>query len=678
MAARTSLGSTIYQPAQTQAGKSLIRFIRAKMPAPPPTPLLNGKQAYRRWAHVYDTEQNPLLRLEERYLEILLPDLAGRAVLDLGCGTGRWLERFASQNTKNLVGVDSSPEMIAIARKRMGERATLICSDWETFEQPAGSVDIVVCSFVLSYVADPEGLAFRIHDILRTGGLIFVTDLHPRTVSSLGWRRGFKQDGVFHEVATHNYALERIVSAFGKAGFHESERIEPCFGDPERATFDQAGMSRSFQAAQGRPAIYLLQFAALHPGVSESRQSSLVSSVREARLAVGPAESVAAELSISNERIILGSRKNTKGVLHGGNKGASIDLDGFLILPGLVNAHDHLEFALFPRLGRGGYRNSVEWAEDIQEFYRSTIETQRAVPKKVRLWWGGIRNVLCGVTTVCHHNPYEAGVFDDDFIVRVLRDFGWTHSLAFDSDAVRRALATPEDQPFILHLAEGIDEQSSAELAKLWNAQVLTDRTVLVHGLGLDDAGLALLRSVHASLIWCPTSNTFLFGRTLASTTINAFTSVALGNDSPLTASGDLLDEIRFAHEVLGMNADSLYRMTTLEAARILRLRNGEGRLDTGSRADFIAVRDTGASPAERLLSLSWRDVQLVVIGGRVQLASPEILHHLPTSISCGLHPLSVEDQTRWLRAPIPSLWEQTQIHLGVGVRMNGRKLSHE
>ena len=648
------------------------------MPTSPPTPLLNAKQAYRRWAHVYDTEQNPLLRLEERYLQVLIPDLAGRAVLDLGCGTGRWLERFASQNAQSLVGVDSSPEMIAIARKRMGERATLICSDWETFEQPAGSVDIVVCSFMLSYVADPEGLALRIRDILRTGGVIFVTDLHPRTVSSLGWRRGFKQDGVFHEVATYNYSLERIVSAFGKAGFHGSTRIEPCFGGAERATFDQVGMSLSFQAAQGHPAIYLLQFTALQTGVSESRQSSLVSSVRGARFAVGPDETVAGELSISNQHIILGSRENAEGALLGEKKGASIDLDGFLILPGLVNAHDHLEFALFPRLGRGGYRNSVEWAEDIQESHRSTIETQRAVPKKVRLWWGGIRNVLCGVTTVCHHNPYEADIFDDDFIVRVLRDFGWAHSLAFDSDAVTRALATPEDQPFILHLAEGIDEQSSEELTKLWNAQVLTDRTVLVHGLGLDDAGLALLRSVHASLIWCPTSNTFLFGRTLTSTTINALTSVALGSDSPLTARGDLLDEIRFAHEILGMNGVSLYRMTTLEAARILRLRNGEGRLETGSRADFIAVRDTGGSPAERLLSLSWRDVQLVVIGGRVQLASPAILHHLPTSMSCGLHPLWVEDQTRWLRAPVPSLWEQTQTHRGGDLRMNGRKLSHE
>ena len=141
--------------------------------SPTTTPLLNAKEAYRQWARVYDAEQNPVLKLEERSLQVLLPDLAGRAVLDLGCGTGRWLEKFAVQNTQSLLGVDASPEMIAIARERMGDRATIVCSDWESLEHPADSVDIVVCSFLLGYVADPEGLALRIRTLLRAGGVLF-------------------------------------------------------------------------------------------------------------------------------------------------------------------------------------------------------------------------------------------------------------------------------------------------------------------------------------------------------------------------------------------------------------------------------------------------------------------------------------------------------------------------
>ncbi len=46
-------------------------------------------------------------------------------------------------------------------------------------------------------------------------------------------------------------------------------------------------------------------------------------------------------------------------------EGVELDLDGLQILPGLINAHDHLEFALFPRLGRRIYSNATEWARDI-------------------------------------------------------------------------------------------------------------------------------------------------------------------------------------------------------------------------------------------------------------------------------------------------------------------------
>src|SRR6185437_15388275 len=72
----------------------------------------------------------------------------------------------------------------------------------------------------------------------------------------------------------------------------------------------------------------------------------------------------------------------------------SIDLSGFLLLPGMVNAHDHLEFALFPRLGSGNYRNYVEWSRDIYHPEASPVREQLAVPKSARLLWGGIRNLL--------------------------------------------------------------------------------------------------------------------------------------------------------------------------------------------------------------------------------------------------------------------------------------------
>ena len=89
-------------------------------------------------------------------------------------------------------------------------------------------------------------------------------------------------------------------------------------------------------------------------------------------------------------------------------------------MPGLINAHDHLEFALFPRLGNPPYRNYVEWGDDIHNRFPEVIAKHRAVPKDVRLWWGGIRNLLCGVTTVCHHDRLWPVLFAPEFPVTVL------------------------------------------------------------------------------------------------------------------------------------------------------------------------------------------------------------------------------------------------------------------
>ena len=51
-------------------------------------------------------------------------------------------------------------------------------------------------------------------------------------------------------------------------------------------------------------------------------------------------------------------------VTHAANSTPRMDATGHVILPGLINAHDHLEFNLYPRLGRGPYPNSKVWSEE--------------------------------------------------------------------------------------------------------------------------------------------------------------------------------------------------------------------------------------------------------------------------------------------------------------------------
>ena len=81
-----------------------------------------------------------------------------------------------------------------------------------------------------------------------------------------------------------------------------------------------------------------------------------------ASYALGPDAASSASLTIERgyiQSISSNFPGNRKSIASPG-----LDLTGYLLLPGLINAHDHLEFGLFPNLGSGPYQNSAEWAKE--------------------------------------------------------------------------------------------------------------------------------------------------------------------------------------------------------------------------------------------------------------------------------------------------------------------------
>jgi cytosine/adenosine deaminase-related metal-dependent hydrolase len=336
--------------------------------------------------------------------------------------------------------------------------------------------------------------------------------------------------------------------------------------------------------------------------------------------------------------------------------GVDLDLGGLQILPGLINAHDHLQFALFPRLGRGPYANATEWAQDIHHPECDPVRRHRLVPKRLRLIWGGLRNLAGGVTTVSHHDSYHT-VFDEDFPVRVIQEYGWAHSLAFTEDVRACFTATRSGVPFVIHLGEGTDASAAQEIFRLHELGALDRRTVLVHAVGLTREGWDLVRTAGASVIWCPRSNLFTLGKTLSAETLDSGIPIALGTDSSLTVEGDLLDELAHVGTLIGA-ADSRAGLVGTAAARILRL---PPRPD-----DWIAVSKFGAPP------------ELVVIGGRIRLISPALAAGLPPSLRLEFHQLHLHNRPPVLvRWNIPQLLEDTRQYLGPDpIRLAGREVS--
>ena len=305
-----------------------------------------------------------------------------------------------------------------------------------------------------------------------------------------------------------------------------------------------------------------------------------------------------------------------------------VDLDGDYLLPGLINAHDHLHLNHLPQLRWSDrYADVADWIDDV-EAARATdprLQVQASLWDRLRI--GAMKNLLSGATTVCHHDPFR---WQHRLLPVHVAPIGWSHSLGISGyDAVRRAYAnTPPDRAWVIHLAEGSDHRAATELEALDRLDALRDNTVLVHGVGLSPADIVRIREAGAGLVWCPGSNDFLLGQTIRPEAFRG--RIALGTDSRLTGSRDLLEELKAADAP----PPDLFRMVTCDAASLLRLRH-RGRLRVGYRADLICIPCRHGDPFRALTEASRSDLRWVVRSGRSLVGDARIFDQLPLASSC-------------------------------------------
>lgn len=285
------------------------------------------------------------------------------------------------------------------------------------------------------------------------------------------------------------------------------------------------------------------------------------------------------------------------------------------VRPGLINAHEHLHRNHYGRLGKPPYANAVHWARDITKRYRRRIEHGRRVSAREALLVGAWKNLFAGVTSVVHHDAWSPE-FERDFPLRVVR-------IANDDSVAMSSTLGGQRQagfPYALHVAEGIDEDAAQEVSIIDRAGLLDRDLLAVHAVGPDEHGAERLRSSGAALVWCPTSNHFLFGRTAPTALFGEGTDVLLGSDSLLTGDGNLLDELRFARAMGRLDDQRLEQSIGPVAASRLGL--ADPSLEPGARADFIVM----STP---LLEARAQDVRLVVAEGAPRVAAGEVARQL-------------------------------------------------
>jgi SAM-dependent methyltransferase len=128
---------------------------------------------------------------EHETFRALLPDVAGKRALDLGCGVGQWAQYLAEQGAADVIGVDLSERMLEIARAEFSHPClTFQRASMEEASFPPERFDLVMSSLAFHYVADFPDLSRRIAGWLAPGGHLVFSNEHPAYLSratSEGW-----------------------------------------------------------------------------------------------------------------------------------------------------------------------------------------------------------------------------------------------------------------------------------------------------------------------------------------------------------------------------------------------------------------------------------------------------------------------------------------------------------
>lgn len=137
---------------------------------------------------------------EWHQLEPLFPALAGKAVLDLGCGYGWHCAYAAEHGAAQVLGIDLSRKMIEEAKRRNAKKQIeyRVCGI-EEYEYPQAMWDCVVSNLALHYIADIEKIFQKVYQTLKPGGVFLFNIEHPVFTA------GVCQDWIYTEAGKPQY-----------------------------------------------------------------------------------------------------------------------------------------------------------------------------------------------------------------------------------------------------------------------------------------------------------------------------------------------------------------------------------------------------------------------------------------------------------------------------------------
>jgi SAM-dependent methyltransferase len=217
---------------------------------------------YDAWAEHYDGP-NPAVEADTGVLHDLLAAVPPGVALDAACGTGRHSRHLADRGF-GVIGVDANRTMLNLAEAKVPE-GDFRFGDLGALPVDDAAVDLVVCSLALTHVPELGPVFAEFARVVRPGGTVIVSDVHPLNVTFGGAAvfpaatEGFE----LHFVRNLLHSVSDYVRAAGEAGLLIRDCREPVVPDSAITTNPAyaAVPDALRQALEGLPFLLVWRFA---------------------------------------------------------------------------------------------------------------------------------------------------------------------------------------------------------------------------------------------------------------------------------------------------------------------------------------------------------------------------------------------------------------------------------
>lgn len=224
-------------------------------------PELDVTNGYRLWSATYDVPGNFLVSMEEPAVRTLLDKLPPGRALDAACGTGRHLTYLLGQGREVVIGVDQSSEMLAVAKEKAPE-ADLRRGDLAALPVEDAHVAAVVCALALEHVQDLGPVFVEFGRVLRTGGRLITSTLHPIFTNIISWTAWFiDHTGRRAFVTTFPHWHSDYIAAASAARLRVRQLLEPMLSEETVAGIARDGFGEvTLAALAGLPVVLVWEF----------------------------------------------------------------------------------------------------------------------------------------------------------------------------------------------------------------------------------------------------------------------------------------------------------------------------------------------------------------------------------------------------------------------------------